>query len=36
MPEPQLQRRKIIEHCRKKQQDKNLDKERPTYKAGGF
>ena len=36
MYEPQLKRRKIIRHCRKKKQNKNLDKEGPTYKAGGF
>ena len=36
MSEPQLKRRKNIRHCRKKTQDKNLDKEGPTYEAGGF
>ena len=36
MSEPQLKRRKIIRHCKKKKQDKNLDKERSTYEAGGF
>ena len=36
MFEPQLKRRKIIRHCRKKKQDKNLDKKVPTYEAGEF
>ena len=36
MSEPQLKRRKIIRLCRKKKQYKNLDKEGPTYKAGGI
>ena len=36
MSEPQLKRRKIIRHSRKKKQDKNIDKEGPTYEAGGF
>ena len=34
--EPQLKRRKIIRHCRKKKTEKNLDNEGPTYGAGGF
>ena len=36
MSEPQLKRRKVIRHSRKKKQDKNIDKEGPTYEAGGF
>ena len=36
MSKPQLKRRKIIRHLRKSNQDKNLDKEGPTYEAGGF
>ena len=36
MSEPQLKRRKIIRHCRKKKQDRNLDKEGTTCEAGGF
>ena len=31
MSEPQLKRRKIIRHCRKKKQDKKLDKERRDH-----
>ena len=36
MTESQQKRRTIIRHNRKKQQDVNLEKEGPTYEAGGF
>ena len=36
MSEPHLKRKKIIRQCRKKKQDKNIDNEEPSYKAGGF
>ena len=34
MPEPKFKRTKTIRHCRNKKQDKNLNKEATTYKAG--
>ena len=36
MSESQQKRRTIIRHNRKKKQDVNLEKEGPTYEAGGF
>ena len=36
MSESQLKKRKIIRHCAKKQQDKHLDKEGPSYEARRF
>ena len=36
MSEPQLQRRKISRPCRKKKQNKNIDKKGATYKPGTF
>ena len=34
--EPQKKRRKILRHSKKKIQDKNIEKEGPSYEAGGF
>ena len=36
MSSPQLKRRKVIRHLRKKTQEKTLEEEGPTYEAGGF
>ena len=36
MSEPQLKGRKTIRHCRKKKQDKNLNKDLITQEAGGY
>ena len=36
MCEPQLKRRKIIRHFRKKKQYKNINKEGQTYEVRGF